>query len=675
MKKLNLLFLLIPALCSGTSYIWSAGANGNWNVSTNWTPNGVPGFGDTATIVQYKVTVPASTTANIGTAGITAITLGNGAFGGGLTVAGTLDLRGTIALTGQFFDCVNPLTLTLSTGGLLELDENGTSNPSGMVIPSGLSPCIVTTFGSPGDVCTWSASTTCPTNVMSINNSSANGVLLRDLSGRGDNDNIVNWTGFQISNCGSASIACFQGGIDRSTDSWAWKQVSLVSDSWFGPLTSYGVGSDSVPITIDSTISSGTRLMGTDVFFGGQCTHGAYGTFNSSTPAGSNLITKACRGLRSITNSFISNEVPDGSNADPFTAGATIQNVFFDGLKSGSTYFSSANIAGGSWNNVVVYGNNNSTTTAYASILAPVANYVYAFSSGFAGETIDLTMPSNNTWGTNVSLSHVIVDDQDHASGSHCLIPGNPGTTSDAGYSISLSYYATTLDTGTGTGGCTFSGWSGGCPLSPLFSITHSNVPAGINAIASFFFCDGANIAAGGTVVGTWKANIFYDKSARTNPVGYPDAQATQPANIVSPTGTDYNDNFNAVPWPSGTAAVYNACASSVCTNIGTPYGLPMTGSAPGAHDVTTNPALLDNTRNAYSWALLHGQTADAAGFRQVFISGGPSAIGANIAALFYYIDRGNIPARSLWNAMPDGTTIGSSQPVMFPRDIRTVTR
>jgi hypothetical protein len=98
-----------------------------------------------------------------------------------------------------------------------------------------------------------------------------------------------------------------------------------------------------------------------------------------------------------------------------------------------------------------------------------------------------------------------------------------------------------------------------------------------------------------------------------------------------------------------------------------------MTGSAPGAHDINGVDPGVANARNAYTWAATRGQPATYAGFRQAFINSGPSLIGANIAALFYSINQGTIPARALWNALPDGTTIGPSQPVMFPGNIRTV--
>jgi hypothetical protein len=222
--------------------------------------------------------------------------------------------------------------------------------------------------------------------------------------------------------------------------------------------------------------------------------------------------------------------------------------------------------------------------------------------------------------------------------------------------------------------GCGFTQWSAVCPAAPTTSIKHLLSPGGTN-IGPFYACEGNTSVAVPPVLSAYQGNIFYDSSPRVNPLMFGNSNAAnQPANVVPPTGIDYNLNYNFVPFV--TAPYTTACAPG-CTNSGSAYALPMTGAAPGPHDLPPgSPGLLDNTRNAYTWAnTTHGQPATAAGFKQVFINGGPSLIRANMAALFWYINQGNIPVRSLWNALPDGTTIGPSQPVMFPGNMRTVTQ
>lgn len=54
MKKLFLLLILtfsVSYLSSQTSYVWNGGTSTDWNTNTNWTPNGIPGAADNATIV------------------------------------------------------------------------------------------------------------------------------------------------------------------------------------------------------------------------------------------------------------------------------------------------------------------------------------------------------------------------------------------------------------------------------------------------------------------------------------------------------------------------------------------------------------------------------------------------------------------------------------------------
>ena len=204
--------------------------------------------------------------------------------------------------------------------------------------------------------------------------------------------------------------------------------------------------------------------------------------------------------------------------------------------------------------------------------------------------------------------------------------------------------------------------WANICPAAPTFSITHwLNLYSG--EYPDFYFCEGNMNAATAPVVTTYKGNIYYDTSQRSNPVGFGNANASnQPANVVIPSGTDYNTNWNFVPFV--TAPYTTACGS--CTNGGSPYAVPMTGSAPGAHDQNINPRVA-NARTAYTWSLTRGRAATLGGFVSVFLLGGPSLMGPNISALFQYINSNNVPVQSLWNAMPDGTTIGPAQPLMFP--------
>jgi hypothetical protein len=669
--------LLVPFALFATSY--TINQNGNWHTATTFTPNGTPDFGDTINNDQYKLTCETGQTCNLGMVNTTSLTVGDGTHPASLVVNGTLTLRGQGGLNGAPADCSNGPTVTLGTGSTLNLDENGGSVASGFVIGSGTIPCVRFNIGTVGDQCTWGTSTpVCPTNVNSINNGSTNGVLLLDNS-NGTGTTIMNWFGFAINNCGSSStsVGCFIGDFystSGGTGAWNWTQGYLNASGFFRSSVAGGMAS-AVPVALDSVISQG-RLSGADILLNTQCSSGAY--------SGGVLVTPACSVTRSITRSLLRMMRPDGpSGGDESSMGMTVSDVFWDGLGVGYPALAAANIAGGSWSYVVAVTDSATCTQdrpAYLAALAPTVDHVYSICPSVAssGNPNMLEVPSNNTWGTNVNVSNVIFDNPTTTAGNagHCFQFGNNGMV-DSGYSVNLSYI-TVLTNSLGTGGCEFTAWSGLCHLGPAISITHSLQPA-TGTEGQIYFCEGNTSVASAPLLSAFKGNIYSDtlaaitaRGTALNPLAFGNFNAAnQPANVVPPTGADYNASFNFLPFV--TTSYTTACVPG-CTNSGSPYAVPMTGSAPGVHDQNVNPQV-SNSRNAYTWAATHGQMATYAGFRQVFINGGPSAIGANIAALFYYINRGNIPGRSLWNAMPDGTTIGPSQPVMFPGNIRTVTQ
>src|SRR6516162_7728090 len=55
-----LLFLASSRTVNATAFIWTNSLSGNWSAMTNWSPNGVPGASDTASISSngtYTVTI------------------------------------------------------------------------------------------------------------------------------------------------------------------------------------------------------------------------------------------------------------------------------------------------------------------------------------------------------------------------------------------------------------------------------------------------------------------------------------------------------------------------------------------------------------------------------------------------------------------------------------------
>ena len=55
-----LVFFIQPGIAQ-TTYTWN-GVTGDWTLSTNWTPNGVPGSQDTAIVNSGRVTLTADVT-------------------------------------------------------------------------------------------------------------------------------------------------------------------------------------------------------------------------------------------------------------------------------------------------------------------------------------------------------------------------------------------------------------------------------------------------------------------------------------------------------------------------------------------------------------------------------------------------------------------------------------
>ena len=85
-----------------TQYTWSGGASGDWNIATNWTPNGIPGTNDEVTISNASVNTNGSrtvaklttTNANLDLDGVSNILAVNGGF----TVSGGQFTNGKIVV-------------------------------------------------------------------------------------------------------------------------------------------------------------------------------------------------------------------------------------------------------------------------------------------------------------------------------------------------------------------------------------------------------------------------------------------------------------------------------------------------------------------------------------------------------------------------------------------------
>lgn len=656
-RMMKALAFLFPVALFATSY--TVNQNGNWHTAATFTPNGTPGFGDTINNSQYVLTCETGQTCDIGTVNSTALTISDGTHAASLIVNGTLDLRGQGMMNGVAYDCSHGSTVGLGTGALIQLDENGGAVPSGFT--SGMSACTIFNLGTPGDQCTWGTSTPpCPTNVTSINNGSANGILLQD-GGNGNGSSVMNFNGVSITDCGSNSttVGCSNGEFDNTFggSSWYWHQVYLGGDGFFATNAAYGMAS-SVPIDINGAISQG-RLGNTDVFFDTTCGSGAYsGSYPNIT-----LVSPACNVTRSITNSLLRDIQPDGVHADIGTMGMTITNTFWDGLGNTDLSLASANIAGAAWSYVVAVTDRatcSEDSATYLNILAPTADHIYSLcpSVSSTDNPIMLTIPANSGWGKDIKLSYVIFDNPTTNAGNQ-----GHGLNYTADYTntfpVNLDHLVV-LQNSLGTGGVGLTAWSSGCPKAPYLSITHSTDIAGATE-GTIYFGEGGATVCTAPALDNFQGNIFVG-AGTLNPIAFGGGTTptNQPANMALSATTDYNVNYGFLPFVI--TGFTTACASG-CTNSGSPYAVPMTGSTPGVHDMNVNPMLSNPAINAYTWAATQGQASSAAGFRNAFIVGGPSSIHTSIQNLFNYICSGYIPTNgSITHMEPDGSTPGMCQ-------------
>jgi len=104
---INVVVLLLANLAQGASYIWN-GTSGNWTDSTRWSPNGIPGATDTATINSGVVSVSADTT--VGTLN----------FNGG-TINGVGPLRIATQMSWTAGNREGPGVTAIGTGAVLNL--------------------------------------------------------------------------------------------------------------------------------------------------------------------------------------------------------------------------------------------------------------------------------------------------------------------------------------------------------------------------------------------------------------------------------------------------------------------------------------------------------------------------------------------------------------------------
>ncbi len=113
-----LALLLAAPAAPAADYAWNNAAGGDWSTNTNWSPTGIPGAGDNATVAlagTYTVNLTGTQSANNVTLNAANATVN--AFGGNLNLGGTMTLTAGNWTMGALQSTPAVLTGRPRTGG------------------------------------------------------------------------------------------------------------------------------------------------------------------------------------------------------------------------------------------------------------------------------------------------------------------------------------------------------------------------------------------------------------------------------------------------------------------------------------------------------------------------------------------------------------------------------
>ena len=195
MKKLALLLLLVcPALGFARDYTCSGPGTRNWHTLTDWVPNGIPGFGDTATISQSCIMqCEASQVCALGKGGVPGSTDLNIQVGGDLIVdsGAYFDMRGDVLMSGEL-DIF---------GGTFAVDPSVAGGAALYYIDGGNSTGAVTLKVCSESSCSSSTGTLA---VLTCKQGASGSCQIRHITTQGNGMNVLGSHG-QISNFGAAN--------------------------------------------------------------------------------------------------------------------------------------------------------------------------------------------------------------------------------------------------------------------------------------------------------------------------------------------------------------------------------------------------------------------------------------------------------------------------------------
>jgi hypothetical protein len=654
------------AACVGTACSLSAIAADTTH--SNWTGSGctsagyVPGNGDTVTTpptyslaVDQNWTVgnsPADTATSItgpaltvdGSSGSASLTVASGA---------TLTMRGSVMLISQSGNGANRATVTLQSGSTLIFDASQAASPSTTVyriypnaadtitrvILNGSSSSHVTVRGRPASC------STC-----------ANAFFF-DYNGRLDGTHRMSGQYAELYDLGCAT--CVSGGVkhaieveqyypDATDNVFSLDHMTFTRTAGIGPPSGQNTGGASSIFTLS------------DIY-----------TYNSLAPF--LTITHALgvsTGTRSITNSYF--DTGWSSNVTSFNQ-FTLNWDVFDGIPSGGANAPAAASFTNSALRFLQEGGGGDQTPAGSQDNI----YYYADTAAVPGNSEGVRTIGPASPGTTVS--NVVYEYGDASNGSgHTILPYILTTPFSVQNVLSLptaqnkvvpsgGWNTANNDT---TGGQSFSHntivYNTYCTAGSLdYGEQSEGTPNNlVSLLANNIFANYGTTSSGG-----YNANPVCPTTGEN-------AAALVTANHFVPAGIHNNAVWGYAPVSRWVSTLNPACTvggvTNQCTNNGTPYDAPTTGSVPGANDVHQRPYFVWENNGVpvgiREWALnLHGVPYPGGGMSAsysgaaAFAVFGTGNVQSLLTEMFAYIRGQWIPQNpALWKAGADGADIGA---------------
>ena len=634
---------------------FTAAANGNWatggtgTCTTGCSTHNTPDSGDTVTLPTNKhVTIAAGTTAYVGTcptANTTASVTITSASGtnGELEVAGTatLWLCGNIKLNAPSNS--NPThfaILKIDTGASVVLDNDNHASVALNIFPATTNGWNNLIIGTAGDTCTFGASYSCPTNITSINNGTANPVL---VSTHGTTDNLTYQIyGLGIKNCGSATVGCIEYETAQGSTSYASAGTIDIQGSMFDT-----TGTIQAPVGLSNVTSIN--------LVNNRFLNDLVGVFHLEPTASYLIDGKTCN----FQGNVYSAAVGGGAQVEQWKGCTFVGNIWAHGNNFSTV--PSRPMSSWSWNLMLL---DLAGPPSDFQLSAPLLLNSYWIGNTTGSWHMLAPLPMTQTVDGNIfeninpanAEGHIVFSNADTGAGSYQTILRNSislmglsGTTAGTGPMLATNGVPWTVAV------IEHNSWFGAAHVGWGAWLDH-----GINTSDGAFPSNQAYLY--------YRSNNHWATSGTMNFVlgdagGNP---SEAPNNNFNVTGITNNNIFGG-----STAATYHAGINTNCnpsTSLGTHYDICTASGTPGLHDKAVDPKSLDITRNAFQWASrMKGQAATAAGLVAAMMQCQDALY--CYQQLWSWVRQGAQPTNmALKGAAHDGTDIGAVQMTAFGR-------